>query len=211
LIGDRVRTQNRIKAELRFHGIVLPEAQSKWSKLYLENFSRIRLPSRWAQESFGRLLKQYRFLNLQIERQTELLRELAGSEPYRERVKILRSVPGIGLIAAMELLLELQDVARFKRADQLAAYVGLTPSQHSSADKVRMGRITASGKNSLRGALVEAAWVLISKDGAMREKYERLKARAGAKRAIVAVARVLLLRTRRMLLDGRPYGLGVAG
>jgi transposase len=42
----------------------------------------------------------------------------------------------------LKLLLELQDVARFRRANQLAAYVVLTPSQYSSADKVRMGRIT---------------------------------------------------------------------
>jgi transposase len=45
------------------------------------------------------------------------------------------TIPGVGMIAAMELLLELQDVNRFQRADQLAAYVGLTPSQYSSADK----------------------------------------------------------------------------
>lgn len=54
---------------------------------------------------------------------------------------------------AMELLLELQDVGRFRRADQLAAYVGLTPAQHSSGAVVRMGRITRSGKDSLRGTL----------------------------------------------------------
>jgi transposase len=40
---------------------------------------------------------------------------------YRERVEILQSIPGVGLISAMELLLELQDVSRFRRADQLAA------------------------------------------------------------------------------------------
>jgi transposase len=123
----------------------------------------------------------------------------------RERVEILQSIPGVGLIAAMELLLELQDVARFRRADQLAAYVGLTPAQHSSGDVVRMGRITRSGKNSLRGTLVEAAWRMVSKDRAMRKQYKQIKARAGAKRAIVAVSRRLLLRARRMLLDGRAY------
>ena len=109
------------------------------------------------------------------------------------------------MIAAMEMLLELQDVERFRRADQLAAYVGLTPSQYASAEKVRMGRITGIGKNSLRATLVEAAWRLITKDSRMREKYERIKARAGAKRAIVAVARNLLLRARRLLLDGQIY------
>ncbi len=64
-------------------------------------------------------------------------------------MEILLSIPGIGVISAMELLLELQDVSRFRRAEQLAAYVGLTPSQYSSADKVRMGRITGIGKNTL--------------------------------------------------------------
>jgi transposase len=126
-------------------------------------------------------------------------------------VEILRSVPGIGLIAAMELLVALQDVSRFRRAEALAAYVGLTPSQYSSADEIRKGRITGIGKNSLRATLIEASWTLITKDGAMREKYERIKARAGAKLAIVAIARTLLLRSRRILLDGRPYVLGLAG
>jgi transposase len=79
-------------------------------------------------------------------------------------VEILQSIPGVGIISAMELLLELQDVSRFRRAEQLAAYVGLTPSQYSSADKVRMGRITGIGKNTLRSLLVEASWTLIRKD-----------------------------------------------
>jgi hypothetical protein len=44
----------------------------------------------------------------------------------------------------------------------------------------------------------------------MRRKYERIKARSGAKRAIVAIARITLLRTRRMLLDNKPYVMGRA-
>ena len=203
LIQDRVRTQSRIKAELRFYGIELLEPHGPWRQVYVENLKRLRLPTRWAQESFKRLLEQYKFLTQQINRQTRLLKELAQTARYCERVKILRSVPGVGLIAAMEFLLELQDVARFRRADQLAAYVGLTPSQYSSADKVRMGHITAIGKNSLRATLVEAAWRLVTKDEAMRKKYEQIKVRAGAKRAIVA--RKLLLRMRRMLLDEQLY------
>jgi len=136
-----------------------------------------------------------------------LIHELSETELYRERVEILKSVPGIGTIAAMELLLELQDVARFQHADQLAAYVGLTPSQYSSADKIRLGRITKAGKHSVRATLVQVAWQLIRKDQAMREKYERIKTRSGARRAIVAIARTLLLRVRRMWLDSVPYRL----
>jgi transposase len=210
LIGDRVRTQNRIKAELRFYGIEIPEPTGRWSRAYMTNLRRLQLRDRWIRESFQRLLEQYDFLSEQIRKQTKVLEELSEAPQYKERVAILCSVPGIGLVAAMELLLELQDVARFRRADQLAAYVGLTPSQYSSADKVRMGRITAVGKNELRGTLVEVAWRLIGKDRAMRKKYERIKGRSGAKRAIIAIARMTLLRTRRMLLDGTPYVLGRA-
>jgi transposase len=210
LVRDRVRTQSRIKAELRFYGIHLEEPRGQWTQIYFETLRRLRFGNRWMQESFNRLLEQYEFLSAQIDKQTQLLRELSETARYRERVEILQSIPGIGIISAMELLLELQDVSRFRRAEQLAAYVGLTPSQYSSADKVRMGRITGIGKNTLRSLLVEASWTLIRKDQAMREKYERIKIRSGGKRAIVAVARTLLLRMRRMLLDKQAYVLQLA-
>ena len=178
--------------------------------MYFETLQNIRFRNRWMQESFNRLLEQYEFLSVQIDKQTQPLLELSETALYRDRVEILQSIPGIGVISAMELLLELQDVSRFRRAEQLAAYVGLTPSQYSSADKVRMGRITGIGKNTLRSLLVEASWTLIRKDRAMREKYDRIKIRSGGKRAIVAIARTLLLRMRRMLLDGQAYDLALA-
>lgn len=205
LVGDRVRTQSRIKSELCFYGLDVAEPKGPWTQRYFDNLQRIRFRNRWMQESFNRLLEQYEFLCELVDKQTRILRKLAKTPLYRERVKILTTIPGVGVITAMEMLLELQDVSRFRRADQLAAYVGLTPSQYTSADKVRMGPITGIGKNSVRVALVEASWWLIRKDKAMRIKYEKIKARAGAKRAIVAVARNLLLRIRRIILDCRPY------
>jgi len=208
LIGDRVRTQNRIKAELRFYGIEIPAPTGQWTKVYVENLHRIQFKNKWMGESFLQLLEEYEFLSEQIKRQTKLLHEMAETPRYQERVAILRSAPGVGLIAAMEYLLELQDVERFRKANQLAAYVGLTPSQYSSAENIRMGRITAIGKNSLRGTLVEIAWRLIGKDPAMREKYERIKVHSGSKRAIIAIARMTLLRMRRMLLDRQLYIVG---
>jgi transposase len=209
LIGDRIRSQSRIKAELQLHGLNLSAPHGKWTKIFLRNLGRIRFNNRWMQESFKRLLEQYYFLDEQINKQTGLLKKLSETALYKKRAKILMTIPGVGMIAAMELLLELQDVTRFQRADQLAAYVGLTPSQYSSADKIRMGRITCVGKNSLRAMLVQASWALIRKDGVMREKYDRLKSRSGGKRAIVAVARTLLIRMRRMLLDNNPYVIGL--
>jgi transposase len=205
LVGDRVRTQNRIKSELQFYGIDLPSPRGKWTQVYFSNLKRIKFKNHWMQQSFNQLLEQYDFLCIQIDKQTQLLKHLAQLPLYRVRVKILSSIPGIGILTAMEILLELQDVSRFRRAEQLAAYVGLTPSQYSSADRIRMGRITGIGKNTVRSALVESCWHLIRKDKAMRKRYEQIKAKAGGKRAIVAVARKLLLCIRRLLLDNRPY------
>ena len=105
----------------------------------------------------------------------------------------------------MEFLLEIVNVERFKRAEQIAAYVGLTPSQYSSGDKIRMGHITKIGKPHLRSALIEASWQLIRKDDRIGKTYDRISRRSGGKRAIVGVARSLLLCLRRMLLDSKTY------
>jgi transposase len=199
------RFHRQVIRELCFYGIDLPTPRSKWSQVYFTNLQRIKFKNHWMQKSFNQLLEQYEFLCAQIDKQTQLLKQLAQLPLYRDRVKILRSIPGIGILTAMEILLELQDFSRFRRAEQLAAYVGLTPSQYSSADKIRMGRITGAGKNTVRSALVESCWQLIRKDKVMREKYEQIKARAGGKRAIVAVSRKLILCIRRLLLDNRPY------
>jgi transposase len=209
LINDRVRVQNRIKSELQLNGIDLTAPSGQWTQAYYVNLCKIKFSDRWMQESFKRLLEHYEFLCDLIATQTQLLKELSKESLYKERVSILQSIPGVGLIAAMEILLELQDMKRFRRAEQLAAYVGLTPSQYSSADKTRMGRITCIGKNSVRAMLVQASWALIRKDGVAREKYEKLKARTGGKRAIVAIARKLLIRMRRIMLDGTQYVPGV--
>ena len=137
LVRDRTRTQSRIKAELKLYGFDISAPHGSWTNTFLVNLGRIRFNNRWMQESFKRLLEQYYFLDEQIARQTGLLQQLSKIELYKERVEILTTIPGIVMIAAMELLLELQDIKRFQRADQLAAYVGLTPSQYTSADKVR--------------------------------------------------------------------------
>jgi len=209
LVNDRVRTQSRIKAELQLYGIDLPHPSGKWTQVYFENLSRIRFKNYWMQQGFNQLLEQYRFLDNQIGQQTKLIRELSEEPRYKDKVKILCTIPGVGILVAMELLLELQDISRFQKADQLAAYVGLTPSQYSSAEKIRMGRITCIGKKVLRAMLVQASWQLIRKDGVMREKYQKIKARGGGKRAIIAIARTLVIRMRRLLLDEVPYVSGI--
>jgi len=68
-----------------------------------------------------------------------------------------------------------------------------------------MGHITHADNDRVRTIHVEFSWILIGKDPHMRCKYENIKQRRGGKKAIVAVARKLSIRIRRMLLDHVPY------
>ena len=118
-------------------------------------------------------------------------------------------IPGMGLYTAMTILVELQDVARFQRADQLSSYLGLTPSERSSGERIRVGGITRCGNATLRSRFVESSWTLIRYDMDVRKTYERIKHHTGSgKKAIVAIARRLALRVRRMLMEQKGYHYG---
>jgi len=205
LLGDRVRLQNRIKSELMFYGIDITGRVGRWSRRWVDELWLIPLGNSYAEASFHRLLETYIYVRNQVAEQTRLLRKLSHHERYQGPYQSLQSIPGIGFITSMTLLLELGDITRFTQANKLAAYVGLTPSQYSSGEHVRMGRITRVGKGYLRGLLVEASWIAIGRDPELQEVYRSILARSGSKRAIVAVARRLLFRCRRVLLDKRPY------
>jgi transposase len=205
LIGDRRRVQCRIKAVLSAYGVALPTPRGKWSAPFRANLGLVRLHDRCATESYQELLIEYDQLSVQIKRQTQLLEQLAQTDVYRERVALLCTLPGVEVIVAMEFLLELQDIRRFRSARTLSAYLGLTPSERSSGEHIRLGSITRAGKGSLRGLLVQGSWRAIAKDAGLRYRYECLKARIGGKRAVVAIARHLGLIARRLLLEGRPY------
>ena len=85
-------------------------------------------------------------------------RSLAEHAPYREPVGWLRCFRGIDTLGAMILLAELVEFRRFRTPRELMAYVGLVPSEYSSGDTRRQGRITKAGNAHVRRILVEAAW-----------------------------------------------------
>ncbi len=93
-----------------------------------------------------------------IEKQLKLKAELDPKE------KIYRSVPGVGVLSARILADELGDFSQFKNERQLFSYTGLTPSEHSSGDKIRKGHITRQGNQRVRRVLNQVAWRAIKKD-----------------------------------------------
>jgi transposase len=210
IVEHRNDVARQIKSKLLFYGIRSPFARRYgWGQNYLQWLKGLDFQREGLRACFERLIELYEYLTDQLIKMNQRVKELSQSVKYRERVRLLCTVPGIGTLIAMEILVELQEMERFQRADELASYIGLTPSEFSTGQYVRQGRITRCGNKRVRTCLVESSWILIQKDPLMRLKYNKLKAMKGAKRAIIAIARRLVIRIRRILLNKEPYIVGV--
>lgn len=206
----RKQTQAQIKSMLLFHGKRAPRSLlERWSEAHVNWITHLEWDQPALKTSMQALVELYRYLTQQLKVMATAMEELAQTDKYRERAALLTQIPGMGIYTAMSILIELQDVERFRKAEQLASYLGLTPSQRSSGERIRLGEITRCGNPRLRTRFVESSWTLIRYDLAERARYERIKHQTGSgKKAIVAVARRLSLRVRRVLLDQKPYRFG---
>lgn len=126
-------------------------------------------------------------------------------------VKLLMTIPGIGKFFALLIATEIDDITRFRDNKKFASYAGLIPSVHASADKRFYGRIIGHSNKYLRWAFIEAVWPAIRKDLPLRELYESLKARKGANKAKVAVARRLAIIAYSVLSQKRTYQVNYSG
>ena len=102
------------------------------------------------------------------------------------------SVPGVGNITADVVLAELAGWRRFSSLKQISAYAGFVPGQRESAGKRKNLHIEKTGSPLLRWVVVQAAWQLVKRSPRWKSIYERLKARIGGKKAVIAVSRRLL-------------------
>ena len=210
IVNHRSDVMRQIKSLLLFHSIEVPfSSRQQWTGPFIRWLHDVDLGDEYLNRSLKALVELFDYLSTEKKRLTHDVIQLAREEKYAQRLRLLKTIPGIGALSAIEILVELQDITRFQTADELAAYLGLTPSQYSSGEHVRMGHITHAGNDRVRTTLVECCWILIGKDTQMRWKYENIKHRRGGKRAIVAIARTLSARIRRILLDQVPYEIGL--
>jgi transposase len=139
------------------------------------------------------------------------LRSLARKERYRKAFEIALSLPGIGWLTSIRLVLELgEDLSHFTSGKKIASFVGLTCSEYSSGETERRGHITGMGSGFIRSTLIENSWVAIRKDPVLLAKFSRIWRSSGSKnKAIVGVARMLIVRLRACMVLGTPYRIGV--
>jgi transposase len=211
LLRTRSRLMDQVKKFLLFHGVEVEEPTSgSWTLRYLRDLNAVEFSDELYTESFRAMLDHYLDLHRRVKEQERRIHRLAEAERYAKRLALLRTIPGIGLLSGMTVLVELQDVRRFSSVECMASYLGLNPQQYSTGEQKRMGHITRAGNQFVRHALVELAWRCIRRDPALLEKYEALRRRRGSKIAIVAIARRVALRIRRVLTTEEGYKLGVA-
>jgi transposase len=208
IVRHRRHTFQQILGKLRFHGMRtrFRAVISKAKRSEILSYPGLNENMRFA---FEELLNLYDFQTKQLQSFRRRVLALAESEGYRRGVDILRGIPGVGLITAISWFLELPAMKDFESNEKLGSYLGLTPSEYSSGESQRQGRITRCGNARVRALLVQCAWKMLDGDKVMRQFYDRIKRRRGGKRAIVAVARKLGGRMRTVLLKNEPYQVGL--
>jgi transposase len=163
----------------------------------------------------GRLVEHHRqMLGLALRRLEGAERDIAeveglieqALEPYREPHRRLQQIPGVSAIVAAIVLAEMgPDMSVFPSAGHAASWAGICPGNYESAGKRQSGR-TTPGNRHLKTALCQAANAASRKRGSyLKDKFYRLKARRGHKRAVLAIGHEILLVAYHMLATGQDY------
>jgi transposase len=145
-------------------------------------------------------------LEVQIEEIEERIADMLKPSP---EVRLLRTIPGIGEILAPLVWLEIGEVERFPRAENLASYAGLVPRIIASGGRIRHGGTCRNVNHYLKWGFVEAATCAIGlkayRGTHIERLYQRLAPGKGHGRAIVAVARHLSEASYWVLRKQQPY------
>ena len=133
------------------------------------------------------------------------LAELSNTEPWASDMPYLMQIPGFGLLFSMITLSAIGDISRFDTPKKLVGYAGLGAGVHDSGKKHQDKSITKEGRRELRWALVEAAWGAMRSDPYWKAQYQRLTKVKHPSKAIVAIARRLLVSVWHILTKREPY------
>ena len=154
----RMAARNRVLKQLLRHGRIFREGKTAWTLKHRAWVARQRLDDPLAHEALEQLLIHLDGIERQLDTLDARLAEIAGSERWAGQVAILTRFRGISTLTALGLIAEIGDFARFSHPRELAAWLGITPSEYSSGDQQHRGHITKAGNRHARRLLIEAAW-----------------------------------------------------
>jgi len=188
MTGLATQAKNRLHAMLQRHHLLPPEANpfhasqhDWWLALPLGKLEQVNVQSD---------LDTLQFAETQRERLTSMMEEIASQQ---EQVTRLLQLPGFGVVTAVTVWAAIGNVERFVDPQHLVGYAGLGTRVHDSGMSTRTGRITKAGRRDLRVVLIEAAQVATNSHPHWKAELARLQPRLGRNKAIVAIARKLLI------------------
>lgn len=203
LVGMKRTLSNTIRSLLKTFGQFTQRARGQG---FAERVRELVADEPLLGKGIEGLLASWETVSRQVRDLDRLLSGLARRDPVCR--DILMTAPGVGAITALAFKSVIDDPARFKRGEEIGAYLGLAPKRHQSGDTDRMGCISRCGDALLRGYLFEAATVAL-----MRVKRENapvawakgVARRSGANKARVALARKLAVTLFAMWRRNEPF------
>jgi len=202
-------TKCRIKALLLYEGIEFPDRGGRWNAQTIAGLYDLSCSSE-VRFKLEHLIGTLYFHFNSAAGVQKRIRQFCKNDPELHRcITFVTSLPGIGWITAAHAVARLGDWRELQNVRQIAGFLGLVSSEHSTGDKENRGPITRSGDSRLRNKLIQCAWVAINKDPELRafyrSVYQRQPKKVAARKAIVAVARKLTTRIYVVLKEQRPY------
>lgn len=212
LVEQITTLKNTVRGLLKGYGIKLGKNQKNKQfieevngSLAFDQFSSIK-QSEWDYMPIRTLLSCIEKLSEELDRLGQKIKELAKTNKL---AKQFETIDGIGPITALSYIVEIDDPKRFKNSRSVGAYLGLTPSQYSSGEVLKQGRISKCGSKDLRALLVEAGMVILthtSKWSKLRAFGLRIWRKTRSKmKAAVAIARKLAVIMHRMWVSGAEF------
>jgi len=210
VVTRRTQSRNAIRSIFSQQGLALARGGKQWTKAGVQELNTYAKPiaecaviDLWR----GRLAVELSLIEAaeaQLKVLDAKLDELSAAD---DRVKLLRTVKGVGARTAEAVVLHLDDPHRFKSAEQVAGYAGLVPKQIESGQMSRLGHITRRGPALLRSMLVESAWVVWRHNPWAQAWVAKISHGSKSRRkiAIVALARKLLTILWAMLKTNQPF------
>ncbi len=189
-----------------------PLKWERWNNGLIEKLKGLKFEDKLFDLKFGNLLKEYEYTVSQIKDSEEIIGKIKEDEVLGQRITRIEKINGIGIISSVRMSIYLFDRKdRFESSEKLNHYLGLTPSERSSGEKISRGRSGMCGNRQLRSIIIQLAWKTVRKDGTLLDKFERVYKKSGSKqKAIVAVARKLMTKLYAIITKEEAYRVNMA-
>ena len=213
IVIDMTRTKNRIKGMLYYYGIHYPASFSMgkghWSRLFIRWLKEdVLLHESIARTAFLLLLEEYEYSRFQLLKANREIRELACFR-YKEDLRLITSIPGVGFLTGIHILVQVEQIDRFGSRDKFAGFLGMVPTTRNSGDKNSTGRISPRQQKELRSLLIESAWIAARYDPALSANFHKLCHRMDKNKAIIRIAKQLANRIYYVLKNKVEYVNGL--